>query len=201
MLNIRRSRDLVILNMGISIPGQTAFTFRQDPNLLFFRCSWGLVPTCVHGLQSAGRHRQPPLPVLLVSEQHLYHLLSPHPPRLTQCTHRRLRLRDATCLEQGKKVRSYFYHDDVIKWKHFPRYWPFMRGIQRSLVNSPHKRRVALIFFIFAWTNGWANNLDTGDLRRHCAHYNVTVMHIAFTRWHHAMEALSSSLLIGRFRS
>ena len=30
-------------------------------------------------------------------------------------------------------------HDDVIKWKHFPRYWPFVRGIQRSLVNSPQK--------------------------------------------------------------
>ena len=24
------------------------------------------------------------------------------------------------------------YHDDVIKWKHFPRYWPFVRGIHRS---------------------------------------------------------------------
>ena len=23
-------------------------------------------------------------------------------------------------------------HDDVIKWKHFPRYWPFVRGIHRS---------------------------------------------------------------------
>ena len=30
-------------------------------------------------------------------------------------------------------------HDDVIKWKHFPRYWPFVRGIHRSTVNSPHK--------------------------------------------------------------
>ena len=30
-------------------------------------------------------------------------------------------------------------HDDVIKWKHFPRYWPFERGIQRSPVNAPHK--------------------------------------------------------------
>ena len=29
--------------------------------------------------------------------------------------------------------------DDVIKWKHFPRNWPFVRGIHRSLVNSPHK--------------------------------------------------------------
>ena len=29
-----------------------------------------------------------------------------------------------------------FSHDDVIKWKHFPRYWPSVRGIQRSTVNS-----------------------------------------------------------------
>ena len=29
-------------------------------------------------------------------------------------------------------------HGDVIKWKHFPRYWPFVRGIHWSLVNSPH---------------------------------------------------------------
>ena len=31
-------------------------------------------------------------------------------------------------------------HDDVIKWKHFPRYWPFVRGIHRSPVNSPHTK-------------------------------------------------------------
>ena len=30
-------------------------------------------------------------------------------------------------------------HDDVIKWKHFPRYWTFVRGIHRSPVNSSHK--------------------------------------------------------------
>ena len=27
-------------------------------------------------------------------------------------------------------------HDDVIKWKHLPRYWLFVRGIQWSPVNS-----------------------------------------------------------------
>ena len=26
------------------------------------------------------------------------------------------------------------------------------------------------------WTNGWANNRDTGDLRRHRTHYDVTVI-------------------------
>ena len=29
--------------------------------------------------------------------------------------------------------------DDVIKWKHFPHNWPFVRGIQWSPMNSPHK--------------------------------------------------------------
>ena len=30
-------------------------------------------------------------------------------------------------------------HDDVIKWNHFLHYWTFVRGIQRSPVNSPQK--------------------------------------------------------------
>ena len=30
-------------------------------------------------------------------------------------------------------------HDDVIKWKHFPRNWPFVCEINRSPVNFPHK--------------------------------------------------------------
>ena len=70
-------------------------------------------------------------------------------------------------------------HDDVIKWKHFPRYWPFVRGIHRSPVNSPHKGqwRGALMFsLICVWINGWVNNREAGDLRRYRAHYNVTVM-------------------------
>ena len=38
-------------------------------------------------------------------------------------------------------------HDDVIKWKDFPR-WPYVRGIYRSPVDSPHKgqRHEALMF-------------------------------------------------------
>ena len=42
----------------------------------------------------------------------------------------------------------------VIKWNHFPCYWPFVRGIYRSPVNSPHKGqwRGALMFsLICAW--------------------------------------------------
>ena len=164
--------------------------------------------------------------------------------------------------------------DDVIKWKHFPRYWPLW-GNRRSPVDSPHKGlcisftkgqwRGALMCFLFgldkrlsmqsrrrwfetlscsswrhcnvfkrvanettpladrmvifsfmmtssngnilrvtglcagnspatsefpahwrpvtrsfdvylicAWINDWVNNREAGDLRHHCAHYDVT---------------------------
>ena len=70
-------------------------------------------------------------------------------------------------------------HDDVIKWKHFPRYWPFVRGIHRSPLNSPHKGqwRGALMFSLnCARINGWVNKRAAGDLRRYHAHYDVIVM-------------------------
>ena len=70
-------------------------------------------------------------------------------------------------------------HDDVIKWEHFPRYWPFVRGIHRSPVNSPHKGlwRGALLFsLICTRINGWVNNGEAEDLRRNRAHYDVIVM-------------------------
>ena len=70
-------------------------------------------------------------------------------------------------------------HDDVIKWKHFPRYWPFVRGIHRSPANSPHKgqwRRVLMFSLICARINGSVNNRKAGDLRRHRAHYDVIIM-------------------------
>ena len=46
------------------------------------------------------------------------------------------------------------YHDDVIKCKDFLRYWPFLRGIHRSPVNSPHKgqwRRTLMFSLIWVW--------------------------------------------------
>ena len=80
----------------------------------------------------------------------------------------------------GRKcLLEYIYHDDVIKWKHFLCYWPFVRGIHRSPVNSPHKGqwRGALIFsLICVWINGWVNNSEASDLRRYRAHYDVTIM-------------------------
>ena len=71
------------------------------------------------------------------------------------------------------------YHDDVIKWKHFPRYWPFVWGIHQSPVNSPPKDqwRGALMFSFFdlglnkhlskQWW-GWWFETPSHSLWRHC---------------------------------
>ena len=74
---------------------------------------------------------------------------------------------------------SLLQHDDVIKWKHLPRYWPFVRGIHWSLVNSTHKGQwcEALMFsLICVWIIDWVNNREADDLRRYRGHYDVTVI-------------------------
>ena len=42
-------------------------------------------------------------------------------------------------------------HDDVIKWKYFPRYWPFVQGIHRSRreFTGPAQRPVTWSFDVF----------------------------------------------------
>ena len=79
----------------------------------------------------------------------------------------------------SRLIKLPYYMGMMIKWKHIPRYWPFVRGIHRSPVNSPHKGqwRGALMFsLICARTNGWVNNRGAGDLRHHRTHYDVIVM-------------------------
>ena len=56
---------------------------------------------------------------------------------------------------------------------------PLCWGIHRSLIDSPpkgHLRGALMFSLICAWTNGWANNRDIGDLRRHRAHFDPIVM-------------------------
>ena len=60
--------------------------------------------------------------------------------------------------------------DDVIKWKHFPRYWPLWGEF------TSHQWCGAFMFSLScAWTNSWTNNRDASDfgtslrsLWRHC---------------------------------
>ena len=93
-----------------------------------------------------------------------------------------------TCIPPLQRLRPFAAvsrpsaHDDVIKWRHFPHNWPFVRGIHRFPVNSPHKGqwRGALMFsLICVWIHDWVNNRDAGDLRRYRAHYDVIVMRIS----------------------
>ena len=99
---------------------------------------------------------------------------------------------------EGRELRirnSKAYYDDVIKWKHFPRYWSFVGGIHRSPVNSPHKGQWCgpLMFsFIYAQINGRANNSKASDLIRHRAHYDVSL-------WHHFLTIEVARDIIGHF--
>ena len=73
---------------------------------------------------------------------------------------------------------------------HYHRPQCLISWYHRSSVNSPHKGqwRGALMFsLICTRINGWVNNGDAGDLRRHGTHYDVTVMHcgdITCVEWH-----------------
>ena len=87
------------------------------------------------------------------------------------------------CFQEPVTYAAFADNDDVIKWKHFPRYWPLVRGIRRSLVDSPHNGQwhgVLMFSLIYAWTNGWASNRNTGDFTRHPAHCDIMVMN---TKW------------------
>ena len=103
---------------------------------------------------------------------------------------------------KGPVTRKMFPCDDVFMWpmtqqrtsneERLSMAWPWWRhrmetfstllplkGINRSPVNSPHKgqwRRAVMFSLIWAWTNSWASIRDAGDLRRHRAHYDLTVM-------------------------
>ena len=65
-------------------------------------------------------------------------------------------------------------HDDVNKWKHYPRYWPFVSGIHRW--HKGQRLGALMSSLICVWINSLANNHEACDLRRHRAHYDVTVM-------------------------
>ena len=75
-------------------------------------------------------------------------------------------------------VKTGKFHDDVIKWKHLPRYWPFVWGIHRCPVNSRHKGqwRGALMFSLLCfWYKrsskhlwGWWFETLSRSFWRHC---------------------------------
>ena len=69
-------------------------------------------------------------------------------------------------------------HDDVIKWKHFPRNWPFVRGIHPVPGEFPAQRPVTRGFDVFfglppnkrlskQWWGWWFGTLSS-PFWRHC---------------------------------
>ena len=72
-------------------------------------------------------------------------------------------------------------HDDVIKWKHFPRYWPFLRGIHRPALNENKWHLwVKAHLLAMAWRQRWM--------------YYKPVRPKA--RWHHHMGTFSALLAL-----
>ena len=69
-------------------------------------------------------------------------------------------------------------HDDIIKWKYFPRYWTFL-GESIGTGGFPSQKPVTRssdVFFDMRLNKNWANNWQAGDLKRHRAHYDVIIM-------------------------
>ena len=66
----------------------------------------------------------------------------------------------------------YVQHDDVIEWKHFPRYWPFVRGIRRS--QRPVARGFDVFFNLCLYkplnkqSRRWWFETPSRSLWRHC---------------------------------
>ena len=91
-----------------------------------------------------------------------------------------------------KKCAILFLPDDVIQWKHFPRYWPFVRGIHQAPGNSPHKGQWRGALMFSTRTNGCVNHLEACDMRHHRAHYDVTVMVSSPEWWIKVLECTTS---------
>ena len=94
-----------------------------------------------------------------------------------------------------------YTYDDVITLKHFPLYWPFVRGIHQSPVNSPRKGqwRVALMFSLICrnkrsckqWWGSWFET-PSRLLWRHC-NATLSIYHSQVPPWLYVLMALTRS--------
>ena len=71
-------------------------------------------------------------------------------------------------------IKPYQYHDHVIKWKHFPRYRPFVRGIHISKASDAKLE----VLFDLHLNKGLSNKPNFGYLKSLCINYDDTVMNI-----------------------
>ena len=74
---------------------------------------------------------------------------------------------------------SWFSHNETTMTSSNGNIFRVTGPLCREFTGHPHKGqwRGALVFsLICAWINGWVNNCEAGDLRRHRAHYDIIVM-------------------------
>ena len=93
------------------------------------------------------------------------------------------------CMPRSNQISHLFLYEYLCStwWRHqmetFSALLAFVRGIHRS-----PWRGVLMFSLTCAWINCCVNNREAGDLRRHRAHYNVTVMscdHTLSLWWRH----------------
>ena len=101
-----------------------------------------------------------------------------------------LETRVVLCMHSCGKVSAGFtptFHDDVMKWKYFPRYWPFVRGIHRSTGGFPSQRPVTRsfdAFFYLRLTKRFSKHSGRRWFRRYCAHHDVSARRQSFLHWY-----------------
>ena len=89
----------------------------------------------------------------------------------------------------------------LISLKLITHYSQRRQGIDRSPANSPHKgqwRGALIISLICVSINVWVNNREAGDLGRHRAHYDVTVIMAHILSW---MNHMSDNFLRYPYRN
>ena len=78
------------------------------------------------------------------------------------------------CIIADENIGQRSSHDDVMRWDHFLQYWPFVRGIHQSLVDSPHKEPPTqgfdVSFDVSPKKNCCTNSQIAIDLRFHDTH-------------------------------
>ena len=68
-------------------------------------------------------------------------------------------------------------HDDVIKWKHFPRYWPFVWCGEFTGQRKGQWRGASMFSLICVWINGWVSNREADDLWQYRVYCDVIIMY------------------------
>ena len=152
------SRYSLFKNTGCSLPASSSAALRFAFELWVFvqlLCSFRvLVWYRIYQTDGDFNFRVPELIGPFLHVQFSLPITRPNTTRF--CLPYRIHRKNSPYLPQRERYRISVVHDDVIKWRHFPRYWPFARGIHRWPVNSPHKGqwRGALMFSLICfWTN------------------------------------------------